>query len=65
MSYRIFDVCLKIQDLLIVAYKLLVGGMWDLVTWLRIEPGLSALGAWSLSHWTSREVPIWSILDVY
>ena len=23
----------------------------------RIEPRLSALGAWSLNHWTTREVP--------
>ena len=30
---------------------------WDLVPWPGIEPGLSALGAWSLNHWTPREVP--------
>ena len=32
-------------------------GMWDLVPWLGIEPGLPALGAWSPSHWTARQVP--------
>ena len=31
--------------------------MWYLVPWLGIEPGLPALGAWSLSYWTTREVP--------
>ena len=31
--------------------------MWDLISWPGIEPGFSALGAWSLSHWTTREVP--------
>ena len=25
--------------------------------WPGIEPGLPALGAWSLNHWTTREVP--------
>ena len=31
--------------------------MWDLVPWLGIEPESPALGAWDLSHWTTREVP--------
>ena len=30
--------------------------MWDLVPWPGIEPGPLALGAPSLSHWTTREV---------
>ena len=32
--------------------------MWDLVPWPGIEPGPPALGAWSLNHCTTREVPI-------
>ena len=32
-------------------------GMWDLVSWSRMEPGPPPLGARSLSHWTIREVP--------
>ena len=32
-------------------------GMWNLVSWPGIEPRPPALGAWSLSHWTTREVP--------
>ena len=33
-------------------------GMWNLVPWPGIKPGSPALGACSLSHWTTREVPI-------
>ena len=32
-------------------------GMWDLVPWPGIEPRPCALEAWSLSHWTAREIP--------
>ena len=32
-------------------------GIWALVSWLGIEPGPLALGAWSLGRWTTREVP--------
>ena len=32
--------------------------MWGLVPWPGIKPRLPALGVWSLSHWTTREVPI-------
>ena len=31
--------------------------MWDPVPWPGIEPRPPALGAWSLSHWTTSEVP--------
>ena len=30
--------------------------MWDLVPWPGIKPSPPGLGAWSLSHWTTREV---------
>ena len=33
-------------------------GLWDLVPLPGIEPEPPALRAWSLSQWTSREVPI-------
>ena len=39
-------------------------GMGDLVPWPGIEPGPPALGAGSLSHWTTREVPGSSFLDL-
>lgn len=32
-------------------------GAWDQVPRPEFEPGPPALGAWSLSHWTTREVP--------
>ena len=32
-------------------------GMWDLVPWPGIEPRPPALGAPSLIHWTTREIP--------
>ena len=32
--------------------------MWDLGLWPEIEPRPPALGMWSLSQWTPREVPI-------
>ena len=32
-------------------------GMWDLLPCPGIERGPPALGAWSLSHWTTWEVP--------
>ena len=31
--------------------------MWDLVPWPGIKPGPPALEAWTLSFWTTREVP--------
>ena len=33
-------------------------GMWDLVPWPGIKPEPPALGVRSLSHWTTREVPV-------
>ena len=35
-------------------------GLLDLVPWPGMEPGPPALGAWSLRHWTTREVPVCS-----
>ena len=35
--------------------------MWDLVPWPGIELRFPALGAWSLDHWTTREVPTVSL----
>ena len=31
--------------------------IWNLVSWPEIEPGPTALGAWSHTHWITREVP--------
>ena len=32
--------------------------MWDLVPWPGIEPRAPALGAWNLSYWITRAIPI-------
>ena len=39
---------------------LLSCGLWDLVLRPEIKPGPPALGAWNLSHWTTREVQKYS-----
>ena len=54
-----------IHQILVATSKIFTCGMqtlsysmWDLVPWPGIEPGSPALGAQSLSHWTTREVPM-------
>ena len=34
-------------------------GIWGVVPWPGIKPSPPALGTWSLSYWTTREVPGW------
>ena len=38
--------------------------IWCLVPWPRIKPRDPALGAWSLSHWTTKNVPLSVVLNV-
>ena len=40
-----------------VAREIFSCSMWDLVPWPGMESGSPALGAQSLSHWTTKEVP--------
>ena len=42
--------------ILVTAFGIFSCGMWDLDPWSGMKPRLIALGAWSLSHWTTREV---------
>ena len=56
LSCGTWDLHCGMRDLLVVACELFSCSMWDLVPWPGIEPGPPALGAWSLSHWTTREV---------
>ena len=42
---------------LVLAYRVFSCNLWDLVPRPEIEFRPPALGAWSLSHWTNREVP--------
>ena len=46
---------------LVTACGIFSFGMWDLDLWPGIEPGPPALGVWSLSYRTSREVPVLAI----
>ena len=39
--------------------------MWDLVPGPGIQPGSPALEEQSLSHWTTREVPIFYICSLF
>ena len=50
------------QVLVSVCILLVVACMWDLVPRPGIEPGPPALGAQSLTHWTTREVPCLRVL---
>ena len=43
-------------DLFVPACGIFSCGRWDLVPWLGFKSGPLALGAQSLSHWTTREV---------
>ena len=43
---------------LVTACQLLICGIWDLVPQLGIELRALPLGTWSLSCWTTREVPV-------
>ena len=45
-----------------ISMPILSCGMWDLVPWSGVEPGPPSLRAWSLSHWTTREVLSFSFL---
>ena len=49
--------------LFILAAPDLSCSMWDLVPQPGIKPGPPALGAWSLTHWTTREVPLLGSLN--
>ena len=51
-------------SIFIVACGIFRWGMWDLVPWPGIKPRSPALGAWSLCHCTTREVPWENILKL-
>ena len=51
LFFRLHEVCTS------CGMQTLSCGLWDLVLWPGIEPRNPALGAWSLSHRTTREVP--------
>ena len=38
--------------------------MWGLVPWPGIEPRPPSLGVWSLSYWTTREIPVLAVFEI-
>ena len=50
-------VCIWLCQILVVTRGIFSCDLWDLVPWPEIEPRPSALGTWSPSHWTTREIP--------
>ena len=62
-----FYLCIWLCQVLVATWRIFSCGlwtpsMWDLVPWPGIEPGPPALGAWSLSHWTTSEFPLIVVL---
>ena len=49
----------------VVACGIFSSGMWDLVPSPGMKPRPCALGAWSLSHWTTGKVPNFPFLNSY
>ena len=60
ISKKIFIIYLTVPGLICSTWYFCCS-IWDLVPWPGLEP---ALGAWSLSHWTTREVPMLIFFDV-
>ena len=49
----------------VAACELLLVAMWGLAPWPGIKSGTPALGAQSRSHWTTSEVPAFSLFLLY
>ena len=56
VSFLFFLTLTWLQWVSVVAYGIFSCCTWDLVPWPRIEPGRPALGAQSISRWTTREI---------
>ena len=54
---KIFIFIIGLHKVLVAACRIFSCSMWDLLPCLGIKPRPPALGVWSLSHWTTREVP--------
>ena len=57
MAFKIFDLCCNVRDPLAVACKLSAAACG--IPCPGIKPSSPALGAKSLSHWTTGEAPIY------
>ena len=64
MYFAVLGLSCGMWDLQSYGMQTLNCGMWDLIPWPGIKLGPLALRAQSLSSWTSREVPVSSLLRV-
>ena len=55
--FFLFKIFIWLLQVLVAECGIFSCSTWDLVPWPGIEPGPPALGAQSLSHWTTREIP--------
>ena len=50
-----------LHKVFVLAHRIFSCSMRDLVSWPGMEPRPPALGVWSLSHWTTKDVPyLWN-----
>ena len=65
LNIYLFWLCrvLVVAHGIFVVACLVAACVWDLVPWPGVEPGPPALGAQSVTHWTTREVPQYNILN--
>ena len=49
-------------DVQVLSWPAMNCSMWGVVPWPGIEPRPPALGGWSLSHWTTREIQSSSLI---
>ena len=56
--WHVETVVMPCENSLVVAWELFGWSMWDIVPWSGLEPRSPPLRVWSLSHWTTKEVPI-------
>ena len=59
-----FYLFIWLHPFLVEVCRIFSCSMWDLVPRSGIEPRPPALGAWSLSHWTTREVPLFYFFNL-
>ena len=58
----------SLKKMFLFIYLPMIGlscSMWDLVLWPGIKREPPALGAWSFSHWTTRELLVFPFFIVY
>ena len=54
--FLLYWVSAAVQELLLLPHS-----MWDLRSQTRDQTHNPCTGKWNLSHWTTREVPIWCV----